>query len=114
LNDEPAQSVISAGKGAGPAQNCEYCHTAKGVYLRHGLSDDGGADDVSSVHENLMDENGFANSTCSNCHTAATEQNRINLHTTTGSGSGDCLTCHQNTTDMGGGTTPQSHPAECY
>jgi hypothetical protein len=111
LNDEPAQTVIAAGKGgAGTAQTCEDCHTAKGVYSLHGLSDDGGADDVSSAHDKFLAESGTATSTCSNCHTAATEQNRINLHTTTGSGSGDCLTCHQDTTDMDPGAptvTPQ-------
>ena len=107
LSDDPAQTVIANGKGAGTAQNCEDCHTGIGVYSRHGLSDDGGADDVSSAHDKFLAESGTATSTCSNCHTAATEQNRINLHTTTGTGSGDCLTCHQNATDMGGGITPQ-------
>jgi hypothetical protein len=43
LNDEPAQSVITDGKehnGSNNTQYCESCHTAKGVYSRHGLTDD--------------------------------------------------------------------------
>ena len=61
--DEPAQSVIAAGKGAGTAQNCENCHTAKGVYLRHGLTDDAGADGAADVHDKLPGESGTATST---------------------------------------------------
>jgi len=112
LSDTPAQSVITNGKSGGLnlPQNCEDCHTAKGVYLLHGLNDNGLADpdDVSDVHDNFMADGLSATSTCSSCHNPqVTEQDRLNLHTTTGTGSGDCLTCHQNTTDMGSGTTPQ-------
>ena len=67
--DEPAQSVIAAGLGAGTAQNCENCHTAKGVYLRHGLTDDAGADGAADSHDKFLAESGTATSTCSNCHT---------------------------------------------
>jgi hypothetical protein len=46
LNDEPAQTVIVNGKehnGLDTTQNCESCHTAKGVYSMHGMEDNASA-----------------------------------------------------------------------
>jgi hypothetical protein len=46
------------------------------VYLRHGLTDDGGVDDAGDVHDNVINESGTATSDCSGCHTAVTPLNR--------------------------------------
>ncbi|MDF1577260.1 MAG: hypothetical protein P1P81_02325, partial [Desulfobulbales bacterium] len=104
LADTPAQTVITNGKGTGLAQNCEDCHTGKGIYKRHGLTDDGLADDAGDAHDKFLAESGTATSTCGNCHSALTSLARVQLHTTNGTGAGNCLTCHQSTIDMDPGT----------
>jgi hypothetical protein len=118
LSDSPAQAVIADGKehnGNDTAKYCESCHDAKGTYLMHGLTDDNGVDGVADEHDKLTDSTGitptFTNSkilleqteySCYQCHdidqgseNAAAWAKRIQVHTSTsGTGSGTCLTCH--------------------
>jgi hypothetical protein len=116
LNDEPAQTVIAVGKGAGTSQTCEDCHTAKGVYLLHGLTDDAGADGVVDVHDNLAIQSGISNSACADCHTASTVTERLQTHTQGASGY-DCLTCHTagtpTSTVIAASSGGSADPAQC-
>jgi hypothetical protein len=114
-----AQTAIDAGKGAGAAQNCEDCHASKGDYTRHGLTDDAGADGVVDVHDQLADESGTAQSTCSNCHAAGTVISRLQMHTRDATPT-TCLTCHQSGAPIstviadGWGTPATANCDECH
>lgn len=97
LSDTPAQTVIAAGSSGGGnvAQNCESCHTGKGVYRRHGMTGNNGADGVVDIHDQLSTSGIVAPTDCANCHAMTSVLARLQLHMAPVSGDvNDCLTCH--------------------
>ncbi|MHB8809875.1 MAG: cytochrome c3 family protein [Desulfobulbaceae bacterium] len=98
---DPANAQITAGI-AGTAVNCNDCHTAKGVYTLHGLTEA----DVADVHDKFGDSNRTAEKYCGNCHITATAANRLDLHV-------NCLFCHDpsNTTYVSPTPTTTGTPA---
>ncbi|MEW6217978.1 MAG: hypothetical protein AB1634_00405 [Thermodesulfobacteriota bacterium] len=46
------------GGGNNVTQSCESCHSAKGTYSLHGLTDDNGADGVADAHDQLVTSQG--------------------------------------------------------